>query len=67
VAKPKPVVHHALCRPAECGGGTCVALAACTAHILQQDGPGEPPYPVVDCKGCRKCAAACPLSAIKMI
>lgn len=61
------VVDPARCDPSSCRDGLCLAAQACPNRILRQDGPREIPYQVAMCRGCARCAVACPLKAIRMI
>ena len=66
--KPKAMIDYSRCRPEECNGGVCVAVAECSLRVLKQDTPREAPYALQDfCVGCSKRRIACPFEAIKMI
>ncbi len=55
------------CRPDQCNGGICLAVPACPLKLLKQEEVyGFPMVNPALCKGCAKCASACPLSAINI-
>jgi MinD superfamily P-loop ATPase len=65
VSSPIVSVDYHKCRPDTCNGGICAAIASCPLNlIIQEDKYGYPMTGPFPCKGCAKCAAACPLEAI---
>ena len=66
MAKPIAMVIWDRCKPSECEGGRCLAVAECPQKVLKQETLGEPPYALGPCKGCALCVTACPLGAIKL-
>jgi translation initiation factor RLI1 len=68
---PKKVaaVDYGQCDPAKCDLGVCLAALECEHGSLVQERPLEAPEinPVIWCRGCGKCAKACPLKAIRMV
>jgi len=63
-------IDFELCSPSACDrkGGICIASQACTHHLLEQEEPFETPALLSSrfCSGCRTCARAFPLSAIRI-
>jgi Fe-S-cluster-containing hydrogenase component 2 len=56
------------CRPREHEGWRCLAAEACPHKVLEQEAPGEPPFPPTSlCRGCGTCVTACPFGAIKLM
>ncbi len=57
-----------LCRPDDCEGGVCRLRKECPVKAIWQEEPYE--TPVTDwarCRGCSKCLALCPKSAVSLV
>ena len=67
--KKEAAVDYVNCHPEQCANGICVAVLECEYGSLVQEIPYETPEinPAKWCRGCAKCAQACPLEAIRMI
>ncbi|MBM3148652.1 MAG: hypothetical protein FJ022_04910 [Chloroflexi bacterium] len=66
--QPQAAIDYAKCRPRECGDGICLAAKECPNKILRQESAFEYPFshPSRYCRGCAKCAQACPFGAVKI-
>jgi translation initiation factor RLI1 len=69
MVKKVAVVDYQRCLPERCDSGICVAALECEHGSLVQGSPYEVPEinPSKWCRGCAKCARACPLEAITML
>ena len=68
MAKRRALIDYSKCLPGQCApdDGICVAAAACSKKIMQQEEADEAPMILhVDvCQACGDCGQACPLNAI---
>ncbi|MBM4447164.1 MAG: hypothetical protein FJ023_07420 [Chloroflexi bacterium] len=65
---PVAVVDYERCKPEKCGDGICTAATECPNKVLRQEAAHEYPFshPSRFCRGCAKCAQACPAGAIQI-
>ncbi len=62
------IIEEEKCSLTVCGGRSCQAKGLCPTKALWQPEPGEVPFMDAGrCTGCRKCLAACPMRAIRMV
>ncbi|MDY6827466.1 MAG: 4Fe-4S binding protein [Bacillota bacterium] len=61
------IINYKKCHPDQCPDGICAAALACPLKILVQEDPYDIPFANPSpCKGCSRCANACPLKAINL-
>lgn len=65
---PVAIIDYQKCRPDRCDGGVCAAALECPNKVMAQEARYEFPFsrPSHFCRGCAKCAQACPLEAIRI-
>ncbi len=60
----KARMDYERCQPEHCPGGICLARGTCPVKAISQDEPYAVPFFAQDrCRGCSKCAEACPFGA----
>ncbi|HSW35970.1 MAG TPA: 4Fe-4S binding protein [Candidatus Limnocylindrales bacterium] len=62
------ILDYQKCQPGRCESGVCAAAQACTLHLIEQEEPYNIPMLYAQaCRGCMKCAQACPFDALEMV